>query len=105
MAYKRYKMLQMYVDGVPQEKYKQGDLIDSTEYGTLADCNEGNQNPNQDIDGNIYQWVSTSDTMCTGVNKYKVEKRQVSIDFGVTWEDTGETRQGDLLQTNSPDCQ
>ena len=55
MGYKRYKMLQKYVNGEPQEEYKQGELIDDTVYNTLEDCNNGNDNPDEPIVGNIYQ--------------------------------------------------
>lgn len=49
MAYKRYKMLQLYVNGEAQEQYKQGELIDDTVYEELSECNEGNANPDVTI--------------------------------------------------------
>lgn len=45
MAYRRYKMLQQYIDGEPQEIYKTGDLISTAVFTTLQECNEGNQKP------------------------------------------------------------
>ena len=49
MAYKRYKMLQLYVNGEAQEQYKQGELIDDTVYEELSECNEGNPKPDVNI--------------------------------------------------------
>ena len=55
--------------------------------------------------GAIYQWVVINDTYdCVNFNKYTREKEQISYDNGVTWEDTGQTRRGDLLEANSDDC-
>ena len=105
MAYKRYKMLQKYVNGVAQEEYKQGELISDYEYDTFNECNEGNQNPDEDIEDFIYQWVVVSGTyVCNNSNKYQMEKEQRSSDNGATWQDTGRTRQGALIEVNSTDC-
>ena len=105
MLYKRYKMLQKYINGEAQEEYKQGELISDVTFGTLDACNEGNQKPDEPIEGNIYQWVTISDDyVCNGKDKYTKEKEQSSSDGGKTWTDTGRTRQGSLLQANSADC-
>lgn len=105
MLYKRYKMLQKYINGEAQEEYKQGELISEVTFGTLSECNEGNQKPDETIEGNIYQWVTISgDYVCNGKDKYTKEKEQTSSDGGITWTDTGRTRQGYLLQANSTDC-
>ena len=105
MAYKRYKMLQKYVNGAVQEEYKQGELIDDITYTTLESCNEGNKRPSEPIEGDIYQWVTVSgEYVCNDVNKYTKEKEQKSSDKGVTWTDTGRTRQGDLIEVISADC-
>ena len=105
MLYKRYKMLQKYINGEAQEEYKQGELISDVTFGTLSECNEGNQKPDEPIEGNIYQWVTISDDyVCNGKDKYAKEKEQSSSDGGITWTDTGRTRQGYLLQANSADC-
>lgn len=105
MLYKRYKMLQKYINGEAQEEYKQGELISDVTFGTLDACNEGNQKPDETIEGNIYQWVTISDDyVCNGNDKYTKEKEQTSSDGGKTWTDTGRTRQGDLIQANSDDC-
>ena len=105
MLYKRYKMLQKYINGEAQEEYKQGELISEVTFGTLSECNEGNQKPDESIEGNIYQWVTISDDyVCNGKDKYTKEKEQSSSDGGATWTDTGRTRQGYLIQANSTDC-
>lgn len=105
MIYKRYKMLQKYINGEAQEEYKQGELISEVTFDTLDGCNEGNQKPDEPIEGNDYQWVTISDDyICNGTDKYTKEKEQTSSDGGVTWTDTGRTRQGDLIQVNSDDC-
>ena len=105
MAYKRYKMLQKYVNGVAQEEYKQGELISDYEYDTFNECNDGNKNPDEDIEDFIYQWVVVSGTyVCNNGNKYQEEKEQRSSDNGATWQDTGRTRQGSLIEVNSTDC-
>lgn len=54
----------------------------------------------------IYQWVDTQDTMCVGYDKYVVQKRQVSYDNGLTWDDVtpSETRAGSLIEAYSIDC-
>lgn len=52
-----------------------------------------------------YRWVTVSgEYVCVGHNKYTVEKEQTSSDGGKTWTDTGNTRQGDLIEANSTDC-
>ena len=105
MLYKRYKMLQKYINGEAQEEYKQGELISEVTFDTLEGCNEGNQKPDEPIEGNEYQWVTISDDyICNGKDKYTKEKEQTSSDGGATWTDTGRTRQGNLIQVNSDDC-
>ena len=103
MGYKRYKMLQKYVNGVAMEEYKQGDLISDSEYSTYDVCMEGNEKPDVPVIDTIYQWVNDG-TTCDGWSKYKLEKQQKSTDGGVTWTDTGATRKGDLVASCSDDC-
>ena len=53
----------------------------------------------------ITKWVTVSgEFLCDTGNKYAKEKEQVSEDGGMTWTDTGNTRQGSLIKTDSPDC-
>ena len=103
MGYKRYKMLQKYVNGVATEEYKQGDLISESEYSTYDVCMEGNEKPDVPVIDTIYQWVNDG-TTCDGRSKYKLEKQQKSTDSGVTWTDTGATRKGNLIASCSDDC-
>ena len=103
MSYKRYKMLQKYVNGVATEEYMQGDLISESEYSTYDVCMEGNEKPDVPVIDTIYQWVNDG-TTCDGWSKYKLEKQQKSTDGGVTWTDTGATRKGDLVASCSDDC-
>ena len=103
MGYKRYKMLQKYVNGVATEEYKQGDLISESEYSTYDVCMEGNEKPDVPVIDTIYQWVNNG-TTCDGWSKYKLQKQQKSTDGGVTWTDTGATRKGDLVASCSDDC-
>lgn len=51
-----------------------------------------------------YRWVTAEgQSTCQGVDKYSVEKQQVSTD-GVSWADTGETRAGTLIEELSQSC-
>ena len=53
----------------------------------------------------IYQWVDVAgEYVCQGTTKYKKQKEQRSSDMGVSWEDTGNTRQGEVIEVNSFDC-
>ena len=97
-------MLQKYINGEAQEEYKQGELISETTFATLSECNEGNQKPDETIEGNLYQWIDSGRTGCLSGDKYTIEKEQMSIDGGETWTDTGNTRRGQLIQSDSTDC-
>ena len=57
-------------------------------------------------DGNetIKRWVTTGSFICEGFTKYSEEKEIVSYDSGETWSDTGNTRAGRLVETNSEYC-
>lgn len=53
----------------------------------------------------IYQWVDVSgEYICQGYDKYVKQKEQRSSDMGVSWEDTGNTRAGSLIETLSTSC-
>lgn len=94
-TYNRYQKLQKYIDNVPQNEYKQGELIGEVEYETLEEC-EGRLQ---------YRWViSETKTICTGYDLYSLEVRQISKDSGVTWRDTNETRTGPLIEKWSKKC-
>lgn len=92
-TYNRYQKLQKYIDNVPQNEYKQGELLG--EYETLEECEGQFQ----------YRWVvSETRTMCSGYDLYKLEIKQVTTDGGVTWEDTDEIRLGSLIEAGSELC-
>lgn len=90
---KYYKEMQQYsIDGGvvwnDTQNFRKGTLIEEVS----EDCT-------------LYRWIVVSNKyLCTGSNKYSVEKQQVSYDHGETWEDTGETRTFTLIETDSVDC-
>lgn len=72
-------------------------------YQTLAEC-EGSLPPSTE-----YRWVnmdSSVDYYCSGTDKYYKQKKQVSIDGGVSWADVtpAEYQMGGLAETDSIDC-
>lgn len=50
------------------------------------------------------KWVDTDRTTCSGATKYVLQEEWVSYDYGETYEKTGETRPGSVIEYNSPDC-
>ena len=50
------------------------------------------------------RWVETTGYICASKNKYAKEIKQISTDGWKTWTDTGEYRQGRLIEENSKDC-
>ena len=50
-----------------------------------------------------YRWVK-SGAECVDHDLYEVEMEQVSYDSGITWNDTFETRYGELLEEQSSEC-
>ena len=53
------------------------------------------------------RWVTMplSLWLCNGYDKYTIEKEQITEDGGMTWTDTGQTRQGQtIIEYNSADC-
>lgn len=51
----------------------------------------------------VYRWVDSGTYDCVVGDKYPIEKEQVSYNGGSSWEDTGETRYGEVTR-NSEDC-
>ena len=51
----------------------------------------------------IYKWVQEG-TMCKNYSKYANLVEYVSTDNGKTWQQTGQSKQGDLIERNSYDC-
>lgn len=54
-------------------------------------------------DHDYVKWSASTETMCSGTTKYSVEYQMVSDD-GETWSATSNSRIGELIETNSPDC-
>lgn len=53
----------------------------------------------------IYRWNrSTGETMCDGNDLYTRDDYEVSYDDGKTWEKTGTSQKGRLIETNSSAC-
>ena len=97
---------QTWFDVVPAN-YRKGSLIEEAS----EDCNTTQwvevQNAWYCIGDSVdiqYRWVDIEQTMCNGYDKYSMQKQQQSTDGGVTWTDTGNTRQGELIETDSADC-
>ena len=97
---------QTWFDVVPAN-YRKGNLIEEAS----EDCNTTQwvevQNAWYCIGDSVdiqYRWVDIEQTMCNGYDKYSMQKQQQSTDGGVTWTDTGNTRQGTLIETDSADC-
>lgn len=56
--------------------------------------------------GGIYRWnKETDEWICNDGNKYERWDYEVSNDSGVTWEKTGKSMIGDLIEPESTDCE
>lgn len=93
-TYYKYEKYQKYVNGVPQDEYKQGNLIGTGEYSSLQDCEEGA----------IYKWIDSGETICDGYQLCVKEIKQKSTDGGNTWVTTSETRAGTVIDMWSTEC-
>ena len=93
-TYYKYEKYQKYVNGVPQDEYKQGNLIGTGEYSSLQDCEEGA----------IYKWIDSGETICDGYKLCVKEIKQKSTDGGNTWVTTSETRAGTVIDMWSREC-
>lgn len=93
-TYYKYEKYQKYVNGVPQDEYKQGNLIGTGEYSSLQDCEEGA----------IYKWIDSGGTICDGYKLCVKEIKQKSTDGGNTWITTSETRAGTVIDMWSTEC-
>ena len=93
----RYEKYQKYINGVPADppEYKQGELIGIGEYNNILDC----------MADAIYRWVDNGKTVCKEYSLYNQEKKQKSLDKGVTWTDTGEVRDGNkVIEQYAEEC-
>ena len=52
----------------------------------------------------IYKWEDSDETMCDGTSLYYKSYEWVSYDNGVTWEKTGNTRAGTLIEKDASEC-
>ena len=93
-TYYKYEKYQKYVNGVPQDEYKKGNLIGTGEYSSLQDCEEGA----------IYKWIDSGETVCDGYKLCVKEIKQKSTDGGNTWVTTSETRAGTVIDMWSTKC-
>lgn len=93
-TYYKYEKYQKYINGVPTEEYKQGNLIGTGEYSSKEDCEEGA----------IYRWIDSGETVCDGYKLCVKEIKQKSTDGGVTWVTTEETRAGQVIDMWSTEC-
>lgn len=93
-TYYKYEKYQKYINGVPQDEYKQGNLIGTGEYSSLQDCEAGA----------IYRWIDSGETVCDGYKLCVKEIKQKSTDGGVTWVTTEETRAGQVIDMWSTEC-
>lgn len=50
------------------------------------------------------EWRNNGETVCEGSDKWSIQELYESSDGGATWRNTGETRRGAVMETNSPDC-
>ena len=93
-TYYKYEKYQKYINGVPQDEYKQGNLIGTGEYSSLQDCEEGA----------IYKWIDSGETICDGYKLCVKEIKQKSTDGGNTWVTTSETRAGTVIDMWAREC-
>ena len=93
-TYYKYEKYQKYINGVPQDEYKQGNLIGTGEYSSLQDCEEGA----------IYKWIDSGETVCDGYKLCVKELKQKSTDGGNTWVTTSETRAGTVINMWAREC-
>ena len=93
-TYYKYEKYQKYINGVPQDEYKQGELIETGEYSSLKDCESGA----------IYKWTDSGKTVCAGYKLCVKEVKQKSLDGGDTWTNTDETRAGTVIDMWSTEC-
>lgn len=93
--YRRYQLLQKYVYESPfdPKTTKKSDEYTEYEYANESDC----------IKNIIRQWVDDGFQCSLGI-KYQKLKEQISTDFGQHWEDSGNTKIGDILERQSEDC-
>lgn len=101
-TYRRYRIQQKYVDGVPTEEYRLGGYYDEKLYPSLERCEK--DSPCTDIE---YRWIDVEDEFrCEGTVKYALQKRQQRCVGTDEWVDIYpyEYQRGEIIERNSTDC-
>lgn len=52
----------------------------------------------------IYRWSASTETICIDNSLYEKEYQYVSYDKGITWDNTLNSRLGDIIEENSAEC-
>ena len=96
MLYNRYEKEQKYINGVPASpaEYRKGDYLGQYEFNSIEDCENAE----------MYRWIETDRTVCSGYSLCIEEKKQVSYDNGKTWEDTDDRRAGRVIKERAEEC-
>lgn len=101
-TYRRYRIQQKYVDGVPTEEYRLGGYYDEKLYPSLERCEK--DSPCTDIE---YRWIDVEDEFrCEGTVKYALQKRQQRCVGTDEWVDIYpyEYQRGEIIERDSTDC-
>lgn len=93
-TYYKYEKYQKYINGVPQDEYKQGELVGEGEYDSLEDCESAV----------LYRWIDSGETVCDGYKLCVKEVKEKSTNKGVTWALTGESRAGAVIKAWASEC-
>lgn len=92
-----------YTYQIQQISYDNGQTWEDTDetragnyIGPSDDCDESNFQ---------YEWRwDGKSVVCEGTTSYKLEKRFISYDHGLSWHLTGEQRTGEAVRTQDPQC-
>lgn len=93
-TYYKYEKYQKYINGVPQDEYKQGEIVGEGEYDSLEDCESAV----------LYRWIDSGETICDGYKLCVKELKEKSTNKGVTWVLTGESRAGTVIKAWASEC-
>lgn len=99
--YKRYRVEQKYIDGIPQEEYRLGEIYDDTPYHSLETCEEGHECILE------YRWIDVEgEVICEGEASYHKQKRQQKCNTEDEWVDVypQEFRRGELISEQAGEC-
>ena len=99
--YKRYRVEQKYIDGIPQEEYRLGEIYDDTPYHSLETCEEGHECILE------YRWIDVEgEVICEGEASYHKQKRQQKCRNEEEWVDVypQEFQKGELISEHAAEC-